>query len=131
MPQAKGNFKVDLKPQALAHADSDANLARLTLNKQFSGDLEGSSYGEMLSARTTVQESAGYVAIEKITATLQERRGSFVLQHSSTMTRGKAQQSITVVPDSGTRELVGLSGSMTILIENGQHFYTFDYAFES
>ncbi|MCA9838475.1 MAG: DUF3224 domain-containing protein [Trueperaceae bacterium] len=130
MPQAKGNFKVDLKPQAPSYGDGDVKLARLTIDKQFSGDLEGSSYGEMLSARTAVKDSAGYVAIEKVTGTLQGRKGSFVLQHSSTMTRGKAQQSITVVPDSGTGDLEGLSGSLTIIIENGQHFYDFNYCFE-
>jgi hypothetical protein len=129
MPQAKGNFKVDLKPQALAHADADIHLGRLSINKHFSGDLEGSSYGEMLSAGTQVKNSAGYVAIEKVMGTLQGRKGSFVLQHSSTMTRGQPKQSIKVVPDSGTEDLVGLSGEMTIIITEGKHNYVFDYDF--
>lgn len=130
MPEAKGTFKVDLQPQALANSEADSSLARLSLDKSFMGDLEGVSKGEMLSARGSVDSSAGYVAIERVSGSLAGRKGSFVLQHSSTMTRGKPMQSITVVPDSGTDELAGLSGSMTILIENKQHFYKFDYAFE-
>jgi hypothetical protein len=130
VPEAKGSFTVDLQPQALAHTDTDANLGRLTIDKRFFGDLEAVSQGEMLSSRTAIKDSAGYVAIEKVTGTLQGRKGSFVLQHSSTMKRGKAQQSIKVVPDSGTGELTLLRGSMTISIEAGKHSYCFDYDFE-
>ena len=101
--RATGTFTVDLNPQTLSDSEADAALGRLSIDKQFHGDLEGTSKGEMLSARTGIENSAGYVAIEKVTGTLHGRRGTFVLQHSSTMTRGEAQQSITVVPDSGTR----------------------------
>jgi hypothetical protein len=82
----------------------------------------------MLSAMGNVQGSAGYVAIERVTGTLHGKRGSFVLQHTGTMDRGAPSLSIHVVPDSGTEELVGLTGSMQIQIEQGKHFYTFDYS---
>jgi hypothetical protein len=123
---AKGTFEVSLKPQALFHETSPL-LGRMSIDKTFQGDLNASSTGEMLSARTEIKDSAGYVAIENVTGTLHGRKGSFVLQHSSTMNRGKPHQSITVVPDSGTDELLGLSGSMTIIIKDKQHFYEFNY----
>jgi predicted flavoprotein YhiN len=125
--QATGTFAVDLKPQALFHPNASPLLGRLTIDKQFHGDLEATSTGEMLSARTSVENSAGYVAIEHVIGTLHGRKGSFVLQHSSTMTKGEAKQSITVVPDSGTEELVGLSGNMVITVKDSKHFYEFDY----
>lgn len=124
---ATGTFVVDLKPQPLFHADASPLLGRMTIDKQFHGDLAATSTGEMLSARTSVENSAGYVAIEQVTGTLHGRKGTFVLQHSSLMTRGEAKQSITVITDSGTDELVGLSGSVTIIIRDGKHFYEFDY----
>jgi len=95
--------------------------------KQFHGDLEGTSKGQMLTATTDVKGSAGYVAIERVTGTLHGRSGSFVLQHSGTLTKGAAQQSITVVPDSGTGQLVGIAGKMTITIADGKHSYDFEY----
>jgi RimJ/RimL family protein N-acetyltransferase len=125
--QAIGTFEVNLKPQSLFHETSPL-LGRLSIDKTFQGDLSAASTGEMLSARTRTENSAGYVAIELVRGTLHGRKGSFVLQHSSTMTRGEAQQSITVVPDSGTDELEGLSGSMTIINEHGKHSYEFDYS---
>lgn len=122
---ASGTFEVKLTPQD--DKSEDAKLGRMTIDKQFHGDLQGTSKGQMLSAMTDVQGSAGYVAIEKISGTLQGRKGSFVLQHSGTMTRGEPQLSVTVVPDSGTGELVGLAGKMTIKIADGKHFYDFEY----
>jgi hypothetical protein len=122
---ATGTFDVRLTPQN--DKSDDATLARMTIEKQFHGDLEGSSKGQMLTAGTSVKNSAGYVAIEKVTGTLHGRSGSFILQHNATMNRGTPQLSLTVVPDSGTGQLTGLSGSMTIKIENGKHFYGFDY----
>ena len=127
--RATGTFDVTLNPQALADGEADALLSRLSIAKQFYGDLTATSQGEMLSARTDVQSSAGYVAMEKVIGTLQGKKGTFVLQHSSTMTRGAAQQSVTVVPDSGTGELVGLAGKMTIQIEGG-HRYELEYTLE-
>ena len=128
MTKASGTFEVDLKPQALADGEADAALGRLSIVKQFHGDLEGTSKGEMLSARTSVENSAGYVAIEKVTGTLHGRRGTFVLQHSSTMNRGEAEQDITVVPDSGMGELVGLKGRITIDVSGGEHGYVLEYS---
>lgn len=128
MNHATGSFTVKLEPQKDEPADS--KLARMTIDKQFSGDLVATSRGQMLSAGTDAKGSAGYVAIEKVTGTLGGRSGSFVLQHSATMNRGVPQLSITVVPDSGTGELVGIHGSMRILIKDGVHSYDFEYAIE-
>jgi hypothetical protein len=99
----------------------------MTIDKQFHGDLEGVSKGQMLAAGTAVKNSAGYVAIEQVTGTLGGRKGTFILQHSSTMARGAPQLSVTVVPDSGTDQLVGLVGRMTITITEGKHLYDFEY----
>jgi hypothetical protein len=104
----------------------------MSLDKQFRGDLEATSQGEMLSFMTTTKGSAGYVAIEKVTGTLGGRKGSFVLQHNGTMNRGAPQLSVTVVPDSGTGELVGLAGGMKIVIApDGAHSYELDYTFSA
>jgi len=99
----------------------------MSIDKQFHGDLEASSKGQMLAAMTEVQGSAGYVAMERVSGTLQGRKGTFALQHSGTMTRGTPQLSVTVVPDSGTGQLVGLAGKMTINIADGKHSYDFEY----
>jgi hypothetical protein len=99
----------------------------MSIDKQFHGDLEATSKGQMLAAGTEVQGSAGYVAIERVSGTLGGRSGTFALQHSGTMTRGEPQLIITVVPDSGTGQLVGLAGTMTITIADGKHQYGFDY----
>lgn len=124
---ATGTFEVKVTPQPTEDKSADPSLARLTLDKQFHGDLEGSSKGQMLAASTSVKGSAGYVAIERVTGTLNGRKGSFTLQHFGTMTRGSPHMVVGVVPDSGTDELTGLAGTMTIKIENGKHFYDFEY----
>lgn len=126
--QANGPFEVKLTPQPAAPGIESANLGRMTIDKQFQGDLEATSLGEMLSAMGQVQGSAGYVAIERVTGSLHGKQGSFVLQHYGIMDRGAPQMTITVVPDSGTDGLAGLSGSMQIQIEDGKHSYTFDYS---
>ena len=100
---------------------------RFLIDKQFHGDLEGTSKGQMLSAGTAVKGSAGYVAIEQVEGTLNGRKGEFVLQHTGIMTRGVPQLTITVVPDSGTDQLTGLTGKMAIIIADGKHSYEFDY----
>ena len=99
----------------------------MSLDKQFHGDLDATSKGEMLAANTEVKGSAGYVAMERVTGKLHGRSGTFVLQHSGTMNRGSPQLSVTVVPDSGTDQLEGLVGKMAIKIEGGKHFYDFEY----
>ena len=125
MSHATGPFEVKLAPQTDANADTA--IARMTIDKQFHGDLEATSVGQMLSAMGNVKGSAGYVAIEKVTGTLHGHKGSFVLQHNATMDRGKPELNIIVVPDSGTGDLEGLTGSMKIDISNGKHSYSFDY----
>ncbi|MGC1550105.1 MAG: DUF3224 domain-containing protein [Rhodanobacter sp.] len=124
---ATGPFEVKLEPQSPIPTIAAAGIGRMTIDKQFHGDLEAHSLGEMLGFRTEVPGSAGYVAMERVSGTLHGRHGSFVLQHSSTMAHGVPTQSVTVVPDSGTDELTGLAGSMTIQIEQGKHAYSFDY----
>jgi hypothetical protein len=123
--RARGTFEVKLTPQAID--DQGGVLSRRTIDKQFQGDLQGTSRGEMLAAGTGVKGSAGYVAIERVRGTLHGRTGTFVLQHSGTMTRGAPQLAITVVPDSGTDQLVGLAGTMTIEIADGKHSYELEY----
>jgi hypothetical protein len=125
--QANGPFDVKLTPQPAAPGIEPANLGRMTIDKQFHGDLEAISLGEMLSAMGQVQGSAGYVAIERVTGTLHGKQGSFMLQHYGIMDRGAPQLTITVVPDSGTDALAGLRGTMQIQIEDGKHSYVFDY----
>ena len=122
---AKGDFEVKLAPLA---SETEPALGRMSIDKQFDGDLEGSSKGEMLSTMGSVKGSAGYVAMEKVTGTLQGRKGTFVLQHNATMTRGAPALNIIVVPDSGTDQLVGLTGKFDIIITDGKHSYNFDYA---
>jgi hypothetical protein len=126
--RATGTFDVKLTPQATDTAPEASPLGRLTIDKQFHGDLEGTSKGEMLTAGTTIKNSAGYVAVERVSGTLNGKKGAFTLQHSATMTRGVGALSITVVPDSGTGELTGISGTMTIEIADGKHGYGFDYS---
>ena len=122
---ARGTFEVKLIPPG--QDDESHSMGRLTIDKEFQGDLTAISKGQMLSFRSGVQGSAGYVAMERVEGSLEGRRGSFVLQHSGTMTRGEPQLSVSVVPDSGTDELVGLAGKMAINIIDGRHDYEFEY----
>jgi hypothetical protein len=124
---ASGTFEVQLIAQGQEDKTDGTSLSRMSIDKKFSGDLVGTSKGEMLSAMTSTKGSAGYVAIERVLGTLQGRTGTFVLQHTGTMTRGAPQLSVTVVPDSGTGQLAGLTGTLTIKIEGGKHFYGFEY----
>jgi Protein of unknown function (DUF3224) len=127
MNEAAGTFEVKINPLAPYNATVGAKLARMSIDKQFRGDLEATSKGEMLSAGTDTKGSAGYVAIERVTGVLAGRRGAFVLQHNATMTRGEPYLNIVVVPDSGTEELLGLGGTMHIVVEKGEHSYVFQY----
>ena len=124
---ATGTFDVKLTPQPSEDKTDDATLARMTIDKQIHGDLEATSKGQMLTAGTPVKGSAGYVAIERVSGTLRGRTDSFILQHTGTMNRGTPQLSITVLPDSGTGQLVGLAGTMSIQITAGRHSYDFAY----
>ncbi|MDO8285838.1 MAG: DUF3224 domain-containing protein [Rhodoferax sp.] len=122
-----GKFDIRLTPQAASPGIETARLGRQTLDKQFHGDLNAHSLGEMLAAGTEVKGSAGYVAIERVTGTLLGKPGSFVLMHTGTMNRGTPHLTVQVVPDSGTDALTGLTGQMGIQITEGKHFYTFDF----
>jgi hypothetical protein len=120
--RATGTFQVTLAPQETA-----APLGRMSIDKTFSGDLQGTSKGEMLAFRSAVDGSAGYVAMEQVNGTLAGRTGTFVLMHTGVMDRGAPGLTITVVPDSGTGGLEGITGRMNIIIEGGQHSYELDY----
>jgi Protein of unknown function (DUF3224) len=124
---AEGAFDVKMVPQSADPAGGES-IARMLLDKRFHGALDAVSRGQMLAMRTAVEGSAGYVAMEVVTGKLDGRQGSFVLQHSGTMNRGAPTLTLTVVPDSGTGELAGLSGSMAIDIAGGKHSYRFDYS---
>ena len=125
---AAGTFDVKIAPQKPDNPQAEAaNLGRMSIDKQFHGELAATSKGEMLSAMSEVKGSAVYVAIERATGKLHGRDGSFVLHHTGTMNRGEPRLTIHVAPDSGTGELTGLTGTMTIKIEGGKHFYEFDY----
>jgi hypothetical protein len=122
---ATGPFEVKITPAE--EKSDDPLLGRLVLDKQFHGDLDAISKGQMLTAGTAVKGSGAYVAIEKVTGTLHGRSGSFVLQHTGTMTQGAPLLTITVVPDSGTGQLAGIAGKMTINIADGKHSYDLEY----
>jgi hypothetical protein len=125
---ANGTFEVKVNVQKADNQEAEsAKLGRMSLEKRFHGELQATSAGEMLSVGTEIAGSAGYVAMERVNGTLHGRTGSFALQHSGTMKRGEPQLSVTVVPDSGTGQLVGLAGEMTIKIVEGKHFYEFRY----
>ena len=124
---AKGTFEVKVAPQTPDGKFEDATMGRLTIDKQFHGDLEATSKGQMLTATTETKGSGAYVAIERVTGALKGRSGTFILQHGGTMTGGVPKLNVTVVPDSGTGQLVGLTGKMEIVIQDGKHSYDFEY----
>ena len=124
---ARGEFVVTLNPLAFEGADPESKLGRMSIDKEISGDLTATTTGQMLTAMTGTEGSAGYVAIERVTGVLDGKRGTFVLQHTGTMNRGAQSLAVTVVPDSGTGELVGLEGEFKIIIEEGKHSYEFTY----
>jgi hypothetical protein len=128
---ASGAFEVKVTPQPQDDKIGDPTVGRLALDKTFHGDLEATSKGQMLTASTETKGSAGYVAIERVTGTVRTaagpRIGTFALQHIGTLNRGVPEMSVNVVPDSGTGQLVGLAGKMTINIADGKHSYDFEY----
>lgn len=127
MHHAEGTFEVKMKPEPLSEVAGKSMLQRMSIDKVFRGQLEGTSQGEFL-ASGSADGSGGYVSMEKVTGTLDGRAGSFVLQHSGTMTEKVPEMSVTVVPGSGTEKLVGLHGAMKIIIVGGKHSYHFDYS---
>jgi len=125
--RATGPFDVKMTPEAADTEGEGSALGRMAITKTYHGDLEATARGTMLTAGTSVEGSAAYVAVERVTGTLHGRRGTFALQHMGTMTRGEPSLTITVVPDSGTGELAGLSGKLAIVIVGGKHSYELDY----
>jgi hypothetical protein len=125
----KGTFEVKLNPIGFSQEGIDGiQLGRMSIDKTFHGELSGQSKGEMLSAMTSTKGSAGYVALEQFVGTLNGKKGSFVLQHFGIMAQGDNRLILEVVPDSGAGELKGLSGTMQIIMEDGKHYYEFDYS---
>ncbi|MBH1565987.1 DUF3224 domain-containing protein [Stenotrophomonas maltophilia] len=122
--EARGTFEVNLLPIS----GNDGPIGVMAIDKVFHGDLQGSSVGQMLAFRSPVQGSAGYVAMERVTATLAGRHGGFTLQHNGLMTRGTPQLSVVVVPDSGSDGLLGLAGTLEITISEGRHDYRLLYS---
>ena len=129
MTKASGTFSVTVSPQAPDEGDT-SGVGRLRLDKQFQGDLEATSKGQMLAISSAVEGSAGYVAMEQVTGTLHGKTGGFALQHFGKMTRGVPELNVAVVPDTGTGELEGLTGRMKIIITEGSHSYEFEYEFK-
>jgi len=125
--RAAGTFEVTLTPRENDTPNEGASLGRMTIDKQFHGDLQGTSKGEMLTAMTAVKTSAVYVAVERISGTLHGKTGTFAVHHTGIMNKGDQTLTITVVPDSGTGELAGISGFMTIDVANGKHSYVLEY----
>jgi hypothetical protein len=125
--RATGPFEVSLKPLPMDDEAGAEMLGRMSIDKVFHGDLEGTSKGQMLTGGTPIKNSAGYVAIERVTGSLNGRRGSFILQHTGIMNRGAPSLVITVVPDSGTDQLEGIRGTMAIKIDGGKHSYDLNY----
>jgi len=128
MKVAKGTFEVKITPLTAEENVGDASIGRLALEKTFAGDLVGTSKGQMLGIGTDIKESGGYVAAERLNVTLEGRKGTFALQHSGTMQGGKFDLNVIVVPDSGTGDLVGITGKLKIIIEKGNHFYELEYS---
>jgi len=122
-----GSFELTMSPQPPYDTTDGVILGRLTLNKRFHGGLEATSVVEMISVTSGVKGSGGYVAVERVTGTLEGRTGGFVLQHSGSMTRGEPQMAVSIVPGSGTGQLSGIAGRMSIDIVDGKHFFTLDY----
>jgi hypothetical protein len=127
--RATGTFDVKIAPQPVDdHSDAGA-LGRMAIDKTYHGDIEGTAIGQMLTGMSPTEKTSGvYVAVERVTATLAGRKGTFILHHTGVMDRGAQSLKITVVPDSGTEQLTGLTGTMAIDIRDGKHFYTFEYA---
>ena len=126
--RAKGPFEVKVAPLALSEVAQDPALGRMSIDKQYHGDLEGTAKGEMLTGGNAASGSGVYVAVERVSGTLGGKKGSFLLYHHATMTQGKPDLTIMVAPESGTDQLAGISGRMNIIFEaGGKHAYDFEY----
>src|SRR5450432_3238383 len=128
---AKGTFEVTMSREPPYDVSDGVSLGRVAIEKKFTGDLVATSTAQMLAAGSEVQGSAGYVAVERVTGSIDGRAGSFVLQHFGVMMRGTGELKVSVVPDTGTGELHSIAGRMNIEIIEGKHYYTFEYSFEA
>ncbi len=128
---ARGTFEVQITPQPIDAFTDATTLGRMTIDKQFSGDLIGTGKGQMLTGMGTVKGSAAYSAIERVTGTMAGRQGSFVLQHTGVMAKGEQTLAITIVPDSGTEGFAGISGTLAIIIDGKKHSYDLEYSLPS
>lgn len=124
---ATGTFEVKMQPQGEGDIAEGSSLGRLSLEKQFNGDLQATGKGEMLAARSDIPTSAAYVAIERVSGRLHGREGSFVLVHKGVMTKETQNLTVEIAPDSGTGQLSGIAGTLGIRIEAGKHYYDLDY----
>jgi hypothetical protein len=129
MQRASGAFEIAMIPAGAPEKEGRTAIARIGLDKKYLGALAAIGKGQMLTAVTDTKGSAAYVAIERISGTLDGRQGSFVIQHAGTMSGGASEATIRIVPDSGTDALAGISGSLTITVVGGKHLYALDYAF--
>jgi hypothetical protein len=127
---ATGHFELVWDEEPAYDDAKGAALAKVTLTKEFHGDIVGTSSTQLIKAMSERDDSAGYVAIERVTGSLHGRSGTFVLQHSALMDRGKGDLRIVVVPDTATGDLTGLRGGVHIDITDGMHKYTFDYTLD-
>ncbi|WP_229421822.1 DUF3224 domain-containing protein [Massilia aquatica] len=128
---ASGPFEITIIPAGTPEKEGRTATARMALDKRYAGELAASGEGTMLTAVSDVKGSAAYVAIERVSGTLAGRTGSFVLQHAGTMRGGTSQATITIVPDSGTGELSGISGSLALSVVDGKHFYALEYTLDN
>jgi len=127
MPFISGEFTVAMLPETMSAVAADSGIGRMSLNKRYHGALQAEGKGEMLAYMDRALGSGVYVAVERVTGALAGRDGSFLLHHTGVMTRGAPGLTVAVVPDSGSGELAGLSGSLTIRIEGEKHYYDFEY----
>ncbi len=129
--RATGKFEVKLVPQSTDGFDEGGALGRMTIDKVYAGDVVATSKGQMLMAMTSVKTSAAYVAVERVSGTVSGKRGTFAMHHTGVMKRGTPSLAVVIVPDSGTDELEGITGTLNIIIEQGEHSYELDYDFAS
>lgn len=128
MHHAKGTFEVKVKPIAFENAPEAAALSRLTIDKVLSGELVGTTVGQMFAVGTTVKDSGVYVAVERVTGKVDGRSGTFALYHVGTMRGGSYHMDVRIVPDSGTEDFAGIEGEFKILIKDGVHYYELVYS---
>ncbi|CUI06674.1 DUF3224 domain-containing protein [Massilia antarctica] len=127
---AKGTFEITMQAPPSGEGAGRVSLGRMLIDKYYSGDLIGIGQGEMLSAGNPAAGSAGYVAIEHVTGTLDGMSGSFALQHAGTMHAGASHLSISIVPGSGTEGLSGIQGKFKLDIVDSKHYYELEYTMD-